>query len=297
MNNESTSIPGVKPLDGPGKDSQTLFMGHTLLELESVDSTNNYALSWLASHPGQPPDGTCIIAKQQTAGRGQREARWQSEPGKNLTCSVILLPRFLQAEASYYLSKATALAVHQTILEWLGGSACFQNVAVPAVWIKWPNDILVQQLKIAGILIETQIQGRSLQGAVIGVGINVNQQDFTDLPQAGSLAAISGLEYELAGVRNTFLEFLEARYLQLRQGQFARIDEAYHERLLGWHQSVRFSRRDDSGNSDIQGIIRGVRPDGMLELENPAGAIQAYHPGSIAFQGLLNAEDHADPGH
>ena len=141
-------------------------MGCQQIRLDSVDSTNNYTATLLN---GNVPEGTVVITREQTAGRGQRANSWVSEAGKNLTVTYVLRPKFLCISDQFILNKAIALAVNKAI----------QHFApLMDVRIKWPNDIFLQNKKVAGILIETSMQGGHIVSCLAGIGINVNQQHF-----------------------------------------------------------------------------------------------------------------------
>ena len=129
-------------------------------------STNAEAMRMLKTT--KPKEGTCIVAKFQHTGKGQRTNQWYSNAGENVLCSFILYPPAHAANQPFMLSKAVALAAHTTI----------QHFTKQAVEIKWPNDIFVAEKKIAGILIENQWIGSNWNAAVAGIGINVNQREF-----------------------------------------------------------------------------------------------------------------------
>ena len=134
-----------------------------IIKKNQISSTNTVAIELLKKE--ELPEGTIIWADEQTKGRGQRGNSWESEPGTNLTISIILFPHFLKAEDQFLLSKVTSLA----ITDYLANR--FNQVT-----IKWPNDIYVANDKIAGILIENSIIGSSFEYAVIGIGLNIGIQ-------------------------------------------------------------------------------------------------------------------------
>src|ERR1035441_10550859 len=145
---------------------QTLFIGKNLITLDSVASTNNFAKDMLSNT--RPVEGTAIMAKEQYAGRGQMGNAWETESGKNLTCSFILYPEFLEADKQFFLNMAVALAVKDFC----------EHVLHDEIKIKWPNDIYYHDKKLGGILIENSISGNKISSSVIGIGINVNQTAF-----------------------------------------------------------------------------------------------------------------------
>ena len=151
---------------------ETLFIGKSLLFLHEVESTNTYAMNLLRNV--NPMEGTVVYTDNQTKGKGQRGAVWTSKIGQNLTLSVILKPQFLGQNNTFYLSKISALAVYDVLTDILLTSQY-------DIKIKWPNDILIKHRKVAGILIENSFATNTLQYSIIGVGLNVNQQDFDNM--------------------------------------------------------------------------------------------------------------------
>jgi BirA family biotin operon repressor/biotin-[acetyl-CoA-carboxylase] ligase len=156
-----------------------------LVELESVDSTNNYAMARI--HEGLASDGTVYLARHQWAGKGQRGKTWISEPGQSLMMSLVIEPSPLNLTHQFLFSTAVALA----ILDLVKG---FQRKK----WkIKWPNDIFWNDRKAGGMLIESVITGQIWSWAVVGIGMNLNQSHFpNEIPNAISLNQITGAQYE-----------------------------------------------------------------------------------------------------
>ncbi|MFT7614301.1 MAG: BirA family biotin operon repressor/biotin-[acetyl-CoA-carboxylase] ligase, partial [Parvicellaceae bacterium] len=157
----------------------TLFIGQKKIVLPSVDSTNNFAANLIKET--NVVDGTVILSEKQTNGRGQSGNSWQSAYGDNITCSYILRPKFLDIEEQFYISIITSLAIISTL----------KSYGIEPK-IKWPNDILVGSRKIAGILIENSISGKTLNHSIIGVGLNVNQTSFDLGISATSIANVTG---------------------------------------------------------------------------------------------------------
>jgi BirA family biotin operon repressor/biotin-[acetyl-CoA-carboxylase] ligase len=197
-------------------------------------------------------EGTVVITDHQTAGRGQRGNYWESAPKANLTLSIILKPSFLPARNQFYLNMITSLAVKDFLQE---------KTKQPVV-IKWPNDILVQEKKICGILIENQVQGIAILNAVIGIGLNINQTVF-EHKVAGSLKLITGAEADLETCLHELLGCVEARYLQLRHGRESELKQEYHANLYWRNERRTFSH----GSKTFDGTITGVDEDGRLVVE------------------------------
>ncbi|MCF8459214.1 MAG: biotin--[acetyl-CoA-carboxylase] ligase [Flavobacteriales bacterium] len=237
--------------------TKSLFIGSTIVHLERVDSSNNYARTLVRDK--MPIEGTVIVADEQTEGRGQRSNSWLTEPKKNLTCSYILKPVFLAAKDQFILSAAVALAVSDTVSELLPTNE---------VQIKWPNDVLVDGKKIAGILIENTLRGMNLENSIVGIGLNVNQVAFPSGLNATSIQLISGQETELNAVLQLLNSYLEKYYLQLREGRFEHILHQLNANLFGIG-----NERNLTVNGEIETVsVIGVRHTGELELERTNGS-------------------------
>src|SRR6201996_2639796 len=146
-----------------------LFVGQNLLTLKEVDSTNNF-LKNLASNSKPLPEGTVIMAENQYAGRGQQQNTWHAEPGKNLTFSLLLNPIFLPVSQQFDLTRAISISVFDTLRPLLGD----------ALKIKWPNDVYYGDKKLGGMLIENILSGNTIKHAIVGIGLNVNQEKFPE---------------------------------------------------------------------------------------------------------------------
>lgn len=236
--------------------TENLFIGSTIIRLERVDSSNNYARALIRDK--MPIEGTLIVADEQLEGRGQRSNQWHSEPKLNFTGSYILRPAFLAAKDQFMLSASVALAVFDMVSEIL---------MEETVKIKWPNDILVNGKKIAGILIENSLRGSNLDNSIVGIGINVNQTEFTEGLNATSLKTISGNFFDLNELIPILNSKLEKRYLQLRQGQHSAILSQFNQNLFAFDEERTLTV---NGKQDTFRIL-GARPSGELQLEDAQG--------------------------
>lgn len=228
---------------------KTLFTGLNCIELQSTDSTNNYAAILLKQT--NVPEGTVILAHEQTQGKGQRGAIWLSEKGKNLTFSVIYKPVFLSVTHQFMLSKITALALLKLVSKYADN-----------VKIKWPNDIWVNNKKIAGVLIENNVSGNVIQSSVIGVGININQVMFMPELNATSLYLENKKVFDSKEILSEFCVLLEGYYLQLRNNSINKIEDEYLQYLFGINQWLKYNYY----GKNITAIITGVSTSGKLCL-------------------------------
>lgn len=233
--------------------SNTLFLGKRIIYVPECHSTNDIAAEMMQ----QPAvhEGTVIITNHQLSGRGQKGASWLTEPGKNLTFSLILNPVFLEPRNQFYLNVCIALSVRDFIADKV-------NKPATPVRIKWPNDITTVNKKACGILIENQLHGDKFVSSIVGIGLNVNQQNFP-FSTATSLNLLTGKDYSLDEMLQQLLTRIEARYLQLRQQKF---DELYQDylRVMYWlNEPHAFQARGELFN----GVIKGVDQYGRLHIQ------------------------------
>lgn len=200
------------------------------------------------------PEGTVIMAESQYAGRGQQNNQWHAEPGKNLTFSLLLNPTFLAATAQFDLTRAISLAVYDTLCPLLGNQ----------LKIKWPNDIYYGDKKLGGMLIENILQGANLKSAVVGIGLNVNQENFPPgAAKATSIKQILQRDYQLRDILADICNNIEAYYLNLKAGQLNLIRQKYLNSLYWFEQQKRFR----AGGEEFEGVITGVKENGLLVVK------------------------------
>lgn len=287
-----------------------MFVGKNLITLKQVDSTNNYA-KLLTANSRPVPDGTVILADTQTGGRGQAGTSWVSEPGMNLTFSVLLGCGFLPPIRQFHLSMAVSLGIVDALGRLMhriasAGEEGGNTTRLPALAIKWPNDILLGRKKMGGILIENLLAGSRIKNSIVGIGLNINQEDFPGLPGATSLKlglsgaglrlppgdALTGVSgnLHLPAVLDTVCQGIEARFLQLKGGAYDSLKEDYLRYLFGFGRKLHFCRvaaRPESGaglsgHSDgipgsredsFEGIIAGITPEGKLRISTSEGML------------------------
>lgn len=228
----------------------TLFHDKKLIHLQEIDSTNEYA-KLLIKELTYVSEGTTIIAKNQLHGRGQMGSSWESNPNQNLTFSVIISPKMLVVE-QFQISKIVALAL----------VGFLNQLGIKNISIKWPNDIYIKEKKIAGILIENILKINKIEHSIVGIGLNVNQVNFTT-KNATSLQLITSQAYDLNSLLARFLEILERNYFLLKSNQHTVINEAYLKNLLGFQIERKFS----TSTEQFKAIITGVSSMGKLQLK------------------------------
>ncbi len=232
-----------------------------IIKLNAIDSTNTY-LRQLSSFD-KLEDYTVVMADSQSNGRGQIGTKWCSEAGKNLTVSVFVDVSFLSLAHSFYISMAASLAIYEALKQ-------FQ---IKQVKVKWPNDILADQKKVSGVLIENVIKNNKLKGSIIGFGLNVNQRHFTNLPQATSMRLQSGGVYNRDEVLDQVLRFLKQYIDMLRHGHLETLKALYESKLFRKNKPSTF---EDAKGHLFSGYIKGVSTSGHLLVLIVDGVVKSF---------------------
>ena len=246
---------------------ERLYIGKNIVELDVVDSTNNYASDLVTKNNAL--EGTVVVAHYQGSGKGQRGNVWTSEPGKNLTFSLVLKPKKVSPSEAFVISKIVSLAICKYL----------DTVVEEDVFIKWPNDIYVGQKKICGILIENQFKGKKFESSIIGIGLNVNQSNFQNLPRVTSLILELQIELELRPVLDDLLKSIEICYLRFQREGVSMIHEEYLANLL----FIDEMRRYKTLKEQITGKIVNVLSNGKLELETKEGQLLHFDIKELEF--------------
>lgn len=242
-------------------------MGQRWIKYDSVTSTNS-VLSGLVTQE-KSEEETIVVADYQDAGRGLGAHSWQSEKGKNLLMSLLLYPAFLSASSQFQLSKVASLA----LCDAMGTLGIHPE-------IKWPNDILTEKGKLAGILIEHSITANRIRHSIIGLGLNLNQTAFPPFPvPATSVKLETGRDADVALTARLVADCFMKRFRELKEGSFGSLDQGYTERLFREGIPSRFT----SDERQFTGIIRGVNESGELVVEQE-GRRQAYGHGAIRLE-------------
>ena len=242
-----------------------MHFGKKINYLAEVDSTNNEA----GRHMDSAIEGSVWVSSNQTKGRGQQHNSWESEPGMNLTFSLLLRPVFLRAESQFLLSKIISLGVSDFLIA----------KGLPAT-IKWPNDIYVGDKKITGILIENHILGEYISISIAGIGININQEVFTsNAPNPTSFFIETKRSLNLDASLKEVLSHIEKRYTDLADGRASTINIDYLNRLYRFNE---WSYYIHNGRK-IRAKIVGIHDTGELSLTNEIGDFFSVAFKEIAF--------------
>ena len=253
-----------------------------IVHIDETDSTNRWLRSYLATEehgwtrrndfkevrrdnrevPCQSDANIVVLAEYQTAGRGCGTNSWESERGKNLTFSVLIHPEEISARRQFHISMAVSLAVCEALGQYIGDLS-----------IKWPNDIYWRNGKIAGMLIENQLQGDIIRDSIIGIGLNMNQRVFkSDAPNPVSLWQITGEEADRQQLLDDILRCLEHYLYQDVRQQYLQM--LY--RRKGFHPYI-------GEDGAFMAEIADVEDDGHLVLLDDSGQRRRYAFKEVQF--------------
>jgi BirA family biotin operon repressor/biotin-[acetyl-CoA-carboxylase] ligase len=246
--------------------ANTLFLGKDIHFLPDCHSTNDMALQALRQK--EATEGSIFITNHQTRGKGQRGNSWETKPGENLTFSLVLQPKFLDLSEQFLLNMAISNAIRR----------CFQEY-VPGLLVKWPNDLVIPGFgKIGGILIENLVGSKGWEYAVVGIGLNINQNQFGS-PQATSLSLVTGNTYPLEELFKLIVVHLEQAYIALKKGKNAVLTQEYLQHLYLIEKWAVFKVDEQ----ELEGKIIGLTEIGNLLLELPSGRQQSFGIKEISF--------------
>lgn len=222
-------------------------------------------------------DYTIVVTDKQTKGRGQMLNPWISEPFKNLTFSTFTTLSNLRIEHQPYLNFAVCLGIYNSLKE----------LSVPSLSIKWPNDIMSEDKKICGILIETTFQKTKIKNTIIGIGLNVNQEKFPkNLPKASSLKLILGENFNLNNLLQDIVSNIEQQLKILQQQEFELIHNSYLENL--YKKGIPTAFLDTSSRYHFMGMITSVNSRGKLVIQLEDDSYKEFDNKEISFAKDLN---------
>lgn len=233
---------------------------YPIIHVEEISSTNEY-FKLQANFDGVG-EGAIVYADYQTKGRGQKGNVWESEKGKNLLFSMVLCPHILKINEQFIISQIVSLAIQE-----------FLNTETGSVKIKWPNDIYWRDQKICGILIENILKEATIERSIIGVGLNVNQTEFSGwIPNPVSLKMINGRNYDIKSVAEKIQTRILTYYHQLKKGNIEEIRKKYKANLYRYEGYYMYA--------DAQGVfearIKDVENNGVIVLETKEQTEKKY---------------------
>ncbi len=240
-----------------------------LFKLDATDSTNSYLRD--LSKNKDLGKWTVVTSEYQTKGRGQKGSEWQSDKGKNLICSILIKLDDFNAEDQFMLNCAVSVGIHHYL----------KRYKLPKLRIKWPNDIMSVSKKLGGILIENTLVTNKISQCIIGIGININQEKFSDkLPMAISIKQLTNQETR----RDIFLQDL----LNSIQNKFELIFTNQYEKLWNEYESSLYRKDvahmfENEKGDQFMGIIRGVNKQGKLKIEKEDSSIDTFNFKEIRY--------------
>lgn len=233
-----------------------------IIKLNAIDSTNRYLKDLAIKQTLE--NFTVVTADNQTNGRGQRGSNWEVEDGKNLTFSVLIKDVLLSFDEVFHLNVVVAVSLFQA----------FSTLKIPNLAIKWANDILADKKKVCGILIENQLKSSAEIVSIVGIGINVNQESFSNLPQASSLKNSVGQEFNKEEVLVTVLHQFQKNINLYKNEGASYFWQVYHENLFKKNKPMVF---EDNLNVKFMGIIKQVLPNGLLQIQLEDDSLQLFN--------------------
>ena len=229
------------------------YLQHHIPKTDSTNLLLKRIIEYKYQNNSQLPEMFAIYADEQTSGRGLEKNKWESEAGQNLLCSIYFRPP-ISPNRQFAFNQCFALAVYMTVSEYADN-----------VYIKWPNDIYVGNRKIAGILIEHKLIGEKIAYTVAGVGINVNQDNFSEnIPNPVSLTNITAQNYYISQILDNLLKYCAYFYQKLLDGKFVEINSEYLSHLYKLGEISTFRIFGKIQNAKIV----GVNTYGQLLVEN-----------------------------
>ncbi len=241
-----------------------------IIKLDAVSSTNSFLKELAVA--GTVETGTTVVAKTQWQGRGQMGEQWFSEDSKNLLCSVFLSFESLLNTQQVYLNYAVSLAVFEVL----------KTFRLPSLSIKWPNDILSENKKIAGVLIENTLQGAVIKSAIVGVGINANQCSFpTTIKNASSIQKITKKPVVLDSLLLQLRTALLKNVVLLQAGDFTSLESQYLAVLYKKNTPTMF--KNCRTEVLFMGAIQGVSPVGKLQIQLADESLEEFGIKEVAM--------------
>ena len=238
-----------------------------MIKLDAIDSTNSYLKRLLLKD--SLDDLTVVVSNHQTSGKGRNGNIWENQASLNLAFSIYKKFNNLNIKDKFMLNVISSISVFQLLKE--------NNLN--KLTIKWPNDIMAGNGKISGILIENSVKGKLINHSVIGIGINVNQKKFNDIPNATSLIMETGLEFSLDSLASRLVEIFSKNFLRFK------INE---KDLLKFYNNQLYLKNIDSNfigldKKKFSGKIICVNKKGELKIRKTNSEEINYSENTIKF--------------
>ncbi|WP_428225246.1 biotin--[acetyl-CoA-carboxylase] ligase [Flavobacterium sp.] len=230
------------------------------IKLNAIDSTNDFLRK--LSQKQTLDNFTVVTANSQWKGKGQMGSKWSTEEGKNLITSILIKDTITQIDTIFTLNITIAIAVYETL----------ETIKIPNLAIKWPNDIMSGTKKIGGILIENSIKNDTKIDSIVGIGLNINQENFENLPKATSLKVITSTEFDIETILHTLIDNIQKNIVYINNAPNF-LWEKYHNILFKLGKPMAF---ENTNNQKFMGIIQKVTQNGLLQILHEDDSIQNY---------------------
>ena len=235
-----------------------------IIKLDAINSTNEYLKNYIQNN--SIINTHAVYTFNQTNGKGQRGKVWLSEPEKNLAFSICFFPKSLKVNNQFNLNMTISLFLLNTL----------KSLKIPNLKIKWPNDILSGEKKICGILNEIKVKGNIIDNIIMGFGINVNQENFENLPNASSLKLIKNINYDLNGLVSLITQNLNNyNYLNPKSdSEIKSLTLNYNKNLYGTNAFNDFS---DLNNNSFKGKVISVDRKGVIKVQKKDNSFHNFN--------------------
>jgi len=223
-----------------------------VISFDEIDSTNNFAHQYLSENVNTHDSisGTVIYANFQTSGKGQAGNKWESEKGKNLLLSIIIMPPHLIAEQQFIISKFISVSI-----------ILFLRKLKISAKIKWPNDIYIDNKKVGGILIENVISGNYIKSSIIGIGLNINQKNFSKLlPNPISISLLNNKDYEVKDIFTGLTKEIDFQFRKIQNNKYNFFNENYLKYLYRLNKRTLYK----IDGTVVEAKITGITEFGQL---------------------------------
>ena len=231
-----------------------------LVKLDAIDSTNDFLKDLIRQQNVE--NFTVVSAENQTKGKGQMGAIWNSEQGKNLTMSILVKDFLREPKKVFQLNIVISIAVIRSL----------EQLNIPKLSIKWPNDIMSDNKKIGGILIENSFKSDQSIASIVGIGLNVNQIYFENLPQASSLAIITQKTFDKEALLHLMVDQIQL-IIKSWETNVTIFEENYSNLLFNKDVLMPFQKTDQT---IFMGIIKGVSATGQLKIVSENGTLMDF---------------------
>jgi len=240
-----------------------------IIKLNAIDSTNCYLKEMVSKNKIE--NYSVVVAEHQKAGRGQMGAEWESERGKNLTFSLLVRLKDFEIEDQFYLSMAISLGVLSVL----------KREVNKLFYVKWPNDILAGNDKICGILIENILSGNHIKQSIIGIGININQVEFSsDLLKVTSLKKLADINFDKDILLQKIINSIQYYLGFVENKSFKSLKKEYLKHLYKFLKPMMF---EDNKGVNFLGKIINVSEDGRLVVELENESIRKFNLKEVRF--------------